>query len=150
MDRADKILALASFVVGQIPVIFQALERPLDFLSIYQPLIYQGKEFYLALPVMVGLFATWFVFSYGRWAMWTLLVVFLSLSAVVAWLWNWPATDPIHAFNWALWYCCLALIAAVITRIIDDVWHSRRPPAGDARSTAESRETAARPPLHIR
>jgi hypothetical protein len=78
-------------------------------------------EWYLVVPVGVGVLSTWMVGLY-RWTMWILLVLLIGCSVLVYWIYShYPPLDPIHAYNWVLSYCAPAILFAMLCRLVLDV-----------------------------
>jgi hypothetical protein len=119
-DRIEKVVAVISGVLGQAPWI--ATLTTTHSPSLYQPSIYRGKELFLLLPLMVGVFATWAVLRWRN-TMWFILVIFLLLVTFVYWAYdNFGPLSPIHPINWLLFYCTFALFMAALARLVIDVF----------------------------
>jgi hypothetical protein len=73
-EAIEKWLALISAVLGQVP--WLATVAGVYSLSLYQPSIYHGKEPFLLVPFMVGLFANWTALRWPN-AMWVIVPIFL-------------------------------------------------------------------------
>lgn len=124
VGNLDKFLGVGSAVLGQAPWI--ATVSGIYSFSLYQPAIYRGKELFLLIPLMVGLFSTWCVVRWHQ-AMWVVLVLFIMLCIFVYWAYEtYPPLSAIHPINWVLSYCAFALFVAVLLRATMDVLHSRR------------------------
>jgi hypothetical protein len=124
-DRTDlnafgkSVAALISTVLGQLPSIATLMGFH-PFISLYQPSIYQGKEFFLLVPFMVGLFATWSVLRWPK-AMWVVFLIFLILAVFVYYVYeNYGPLSPLHPINWIMSYCAFALFVAALTRLTID------------------------------
>jgi hypothetical protein len=112
------VAASISTVLGQLPSI--ATLTGIHPVSLYQPAIYQGKELFLLVPFMVGLFATWSVLRWAK-AMWVVFLIFLILAAFVYYVYeNYGPLSPVHPINWILSYCAFALCVAALTRLTTD------------------------------
>jgi hypothetical protein len=117
-EAVEKWLALISTALGQVPWVTTV--TGVYSLSLYQPSIYQGKELFLLVPLMVGLFATWTVLRWPN-AMWVVLAIFFALTGFVYWVYDtYGALSPIHPINWILSYCAFALFVAALTRVAID------------------------------
>jgi hypothetical protein len=117
-EATKKWLSLIFTCLGQLPSF--GIATGAYSLSLYQPSIYQGKEPFLLVPLMVGLFATW---TSLRWenAIWVIMTIFLLLSAFVYWVYDsFGPLSPIHAINWILSYCAVGLFTATLPRVVID------------------------------
>jgi hypothetical protein len=114
----EPVFAVVSTLVGQLPGI--GIVTGLYSASLYQPSIYHGKEPFLLVPLMVGLFATWAVLQWQK-AMWVVLLLFLALATIVYWIYDdFSPLSPLHPINWILSYSTFALFVAALTRVILD------------------------------
>lgn len=117
-ETFGKWIALFFTVIGQLPTL--ATFTGVHPISLYQPAIYHDKEYFLLVPVMVGLFATWCVLRWPK-AMWAVLAIFLMLTSVVYYVYdNLGPLSPVHPINWVLSYCVFALCLAALTRLTID------------------------------
>jgi len=118
LNKIEKLIAVASAVVGQAPWVSTIFGYPL---SLYGPSIYHGKEFFLLIPLTVGVFATWSVILW-RGAMWIVGILFLAIAAAVYWIFETlPASSPYHSINWIASYCAFALFVASLARALIDI-----------------------------
>jgi hypothetical protein len=114
----DKLLGIVSLVIGQMPWIVTMLTTyPL---SLYQPSIYRGKELFLLIPLMAGVFSTWSVLLWQR-AMWAVLALFILSSIFVYSIYETAAPpSELHFVSWIVSYCAFAFFVAVLLRTIID------------------------------
>jgi hypothetical protein len=114
----EKSIAAIFALIGQAPWASTMLGYPL---SLYQPGIYRGKEWFVVFPVMVGVFATWAAIQ-SRAAMWVIFLLFILLTGLVYYLYtNFPPISPVHPVNWILSYCAFALLFAALARLFIDL-----------------------------
>src|ERR1700682_1127152 len=112
----EKLTAMVSWVLGQLPVVASLLG--VTVLSIYQnPSIYHGKELFLIGPFFVGVVSTWLVFRYERFGIWVAIALFVVVFVTVFWVYEeFPPGDKIHGYNWVLSYCVPAILLAIMGR----------------------------------
>jgi FtsH-binding integral membrane protein len=113
----DKVFGVAQLVLAQVPGLVSGFTQ--YRLSIYQPAIYKGHEAYLILPLFVGLVATWSVMQYKRRAMWALVPIFVVLMITVISIYSTvDVFSGVHALNWALSYCLVAVFFAFLYGVV--------------------------------
>ncbi|MBB3136607.1 hypothetical protein FHS26_004364 [Rhizobium pisi] len=113
----EKIFAWGQLLIGQVPGAINYFGK--EGISIYQPGIYEGREWLLICPLFVGCIATWSVATYKKKAMWGIVPLFFLVVAVVTFVWfSFPAISAVHSLNWALSYCAVALFCAAVYGLI--------------------------------
>ncbi len=106
-------ITLVTGIAGQAPWI--STVTGLYPLSLYQPLIYRGQEWFLIIPLMVGVVGTIAVLISLSRALCVIVPVFLILAGIVYWIFvSFPVGSPLHPINWILSYCLWALLFAAI------------------------------------
>jgi hypothetical protein len=126
LNNIEKIGAALSWLVGQIPSLTIATGwYPLS--PLYHPGIYRGYEFFLLVPLMFGLFASWWVIRW-RGAMWIVLVLFFAIVVTVYLIYeNLPPSSGLHVIGWIASYCAFALLVAVAVRVLIDIVSKLQP-----------------------
>src|SRR5712664_1246929 len=116
LKTIEKVIGLFCGVVSQIPAGSVAVAgHPL---SLYQPLIYEGKELFLLIPVVLAVFSVWLGLRNTKGIL-VLLVLTLTLAGLVWWIYDgFPASHRIHAVNWLLSYCVLSLASGVVAGVV--------------------------------
>jgi hypothetical protein len=117
---AGKVIAFIGGLAGQLPS-FMTVTGWFP-LSLYQPLIYRGKEWFLLIPLVLGVLATCSVIRWGS-AKFVVGGLGIILAIFVYWaLVFFPVSSPMHPINWILSYCVIALgVAAITGGLIDRV-----------------------------
>jgi hypothetical protein len=115
----ETVITVVTALLGMLPPALTA--TGVYPLSLYQPVVYNHKEYFLVIPVIVALVAAWSILHYPRSKT---VVAVLSGTAVVLALLVWylfeayPATHPVHPFNWVLSYCVVAIVLALLGSVV--------------------------------
>jgi hypothetical protein len=111
-----RVAGFVSFVVSQIPFGYILVTGYVPF-QFYQPLIYDGYQWFLLIPAVVALAAIYWVERSSAAFLWV-FVFFLLLGIVVLVLYRYfPPHSEVHFWNWILWNCLIALTLALALRL---------------------------------
>jgi hypothetical protein len=111
------IAGFVAFLLSQIPSLDAIFKSGIVPFSIYQPLIYDGRQLFLIIPAAVALGSILWIETSRR-AFLSIFVIFMILGISVLAIWNYfPPQSPIHFYNWILWYCLIALFLALLLRV---------------------------------
>ena len=117
-SKLEKIVGTVSTLAGLAPAILTFFG--LYPVSIYQPAIYKGFEWFLLIPVGLGLLSLKAIMEW-HWFVWVIGGLFLISACVVFYIYvSFGPSDPIHIKNWILSYCTLAFLFACGWRLILD------------------------------
>jgi dipeptide/tripeptide permease len=117
-DAWDKVLAVCSAILGLLPPALTGFGA--HFASLYNPPIYEHLEPFLIIPGLVAIFASWLVLTNRQKSMPIIfgLAFFLALVVLFVYL-GVPGSSTVgsinvHALNWILSYCVVALGVALL------------------------------------
>ena len=117
LDLWDKVFGFCSAILGIIPPALTGfgVHGP----SLYNPPIYEHLEPFLIIPGMVALYASWSIMTSNR-SVHVIFAIALVLALVVLFVYlDFPEQKTvfsinIHAPNWILSYCVLAMAIALL------------------------------------
>lgn len=118
LDVWDKVGGTCSAVAGIAPPALTGFGY--HWVSLYNPPIYEHLEPFLLIPIIVALFSSWSVMTSPVWSMRIIFVASLLLAIVVLLVYlKFPeqytvSSISIHALNWILSYCVLAMAIALL------------------------------------
>jgi hypothetical protein len=118
-DGWDKVLAVCSAIFGLLPPALTGFGAHL-LPSLYNPPIYEHLEPFLIIPGMVAIFASYLVLTNRQKSMPVVFGLALFLALVVLFVYRGvPASSTVgsinvHALNWILSYCVVALAIALL------------------------------------
>lgn len=117
-DGWDKGLAVCSAILGLLPPALTGFGA--HFASLYNPPIYEHLEPFLIIPAIVAIFASWLVLTNRQTSMPVIFGLALFLALVVPFVYlGVPGSSTVgsinvHALNWILSYCVVALAIALL------------------------------------
>jgi hypothetical protein len=117
-DALSKVMAACSMILGILPPALTGFG--FHFASLYNPPIYEHQEWFLTIPGITAIIASWFVLTNRQTSMPVIAGVSLVLAVIVFVVYNTlPANCTIgpiniHVINWILSYCVVALAIALL------------------------------------
>lgn len=114
LEKGTKVISFVSIVLGQVPGVLNFF----NIYPLYQRSIYQGRELFLILPLVVGIFATWLVMKHPKAMAVIFVVAFVGFCVSFGIFEFVDVLSPMHTVNWLLFFSSCALAAAVITRSV--------------------------------
>jgi hypothetical protein len=117
-DAWSKVMAACSMILGILPPALTGFGY--HFASLYNPTIYEHIEWALIIPGIVAIFASWSVLTNRQIFMPVIAGVLLLLAVVVLIVYlGFPLNSKIgsiniHALNWVLFYCVVAMAIALL------------------------------------
>jgi hypothetical protein len=117
-DAGDKVLAVCSAILGLVPPALTGFGA--HFASLYNPPVYEHLEWFLIIPGIVAIFASWSVLTNRQKSMPVLFVLALIFALIMLFVYlGVPGSSTVwsinvHGLNWILSYCVVALAIALL------------------------------------